>query len=90
MPASFSFLIPWPETKGLGSTTPMTIFFIPELIIFSVHGGVLPVWLQGSKVQKRVRSSFLMSGSTLSIQFTSAWGPPKYSCAPDDTIFPFV
>ena len=79
MPASFSFLIPWPETKGLGSTTPITIFLIPELIIFSVHGGVLPVWLQGSKVQKRVRSSFLMSESTLSMQFTSACGPVSYT-----------
>ena len=31
-----------------------------------------------------------MSESTLSMQFTSACGPPKYSWAPADTTFPFV
>ena len=43
MPVWVSFLIPLPATIGFGSIQPITTFLIPDLIIASVQGPVLPV-----------------------------------------------
>ena len=42
IPASCNFLTPFPDTKGLGSTMPMTTLLILFSIIWSTHGGVFP------------------------------------------------
>jgi len=42
IPLSSNCLIPDPETFGFGSLIPITTFLIPDLIIASVQGPVLP------------------------------------------------
>ena len=50
IPAFSSTLIPLPLTFGFGSLQAITTFSTPAHKRDSVHGGVLPKWLQGSKV----------------------------------------
>ena len=57
IPASFNFLIPFPATKGFGSTEPITTFLILLSIILSAQGGVFPWCEQGSKFTTNVESS---------------------------------
>ena len=50
IPASCSCFTPRPLTKGLGSNVAIIHFFILDLMIRSVQGGVFPWWEHGSKV----------------------------------------
>ena len=47
MPASRRACTPRPQTKGSGSSTPITTRATPATMMASVHGGVRPWWLQG-------------------------------------------
>ena len=50
MPALRNRDTPLPATLGLGSIVATTTLPIPRETSKSAHGGVFPVWLQGSKV----------------------------------------
>ena len=43
-------VLPLPATRGLGSTVAQTTRPMPAAIKASTHGGVRPVWLQGSRL----------------------------------------
>ncbi len=69
MPALRRRLIPFPLTKGLGSFKGITTRLMPASIMASVHGPVLPVWLQGSRVTYKVAPlvlplAFLMASTS--------------------------
>ena len=55
-PLDLSLSIPLPSTNLLGSLEPITILLILLFIIASVHGGVLPWWLHGSRFTYKVDS----------------------------------
>ena len=50
MPAAFNRSSPWPPTSGFGSDIATITIAGLAAIKASTQGGVLPVWLQGSKV----------------------------------------
>ena len=50
MPAARNMASPLPATSGLGSVIAATTRETPAAIKASAHGGVRPVWLQGSSV----------------------------------------
>jgi hypothetical protein len=55
---------------------PIITFLIPLEIIRSAHGGVLPVWEQGSRLTYKDEDPRRFLFLTEFIALTSAWGPP--------------
>ena len=89
IPASSKTETPFPLTNGFGSPCAITTSLIPAQSSASVHGGVLPKWLQGSNVMYALAPLVLWPFSSAScIAICSACSPPKWSCQPSAITIP--
>ena len=75
-----------PEATGFGSRIATTTRATPAATSASTHGGVLPWWLHGSSVTKRVAARARVPA--MANAATSACGPPKRWWAPSPTTTP--
>nr|AIF16415.1 hypothetical protein [uncultured marine group II/III euryarchaeote KM3_74_C08] len=88
-PSALSAAVPPPRTVGFGSAAPITTWVIPAHSSASVHGGVLPKWLHGSRVMYAVDPVVGMPLTSASaIAICSACNPPMWSCQPSAMMAP--
>ena len=65
--------MPAPFTRGLGSRVDAWTSAMPASIIASVHGGVLPKWLQGSSVTNSVAPRDLSPACRRAVGSACGW-----------------